>query len=244
MARSTATLVLLAAASGGLTLAACSQGTRPGNLVGRYAVHAVLVENSCGGGLPATTPLDFQVEVREQDGVAFWVPTKAARNSGSLGSDGAFRFSVSQTTVVSQAKPAQLEPRDFLSTDPDRDLKQPRACAVTTKETVSGNLQRWRKADGSVTLSAMASDASSMDDLSAEHRIEVAPSSGPDCDSALAAFGGKYNALPCEARYQLRGILDTTGTTTRAGANAAGSQAGKGGAKSETGAAGDGDGGS
>ena len=221
MARSTATLVRWFAwstLSGPLALGACAQGTSPGNLVGRYAVHAVLVENTCGGGLPASATLDFQVELREQDGVGYWVQAKSARNAGSLGSDGAFRFTVSRTAVVSQAKPALLEPSDFLSTDPDRDLKQQRGCAVTTKETLAGNLQRWRKADGSVTANA---DAGSGDDLSAEHRIEVSPSSGSDCDSALAAYGGAYNALPCEARYQLRGALDTTGVTARAGAGGA-----------------------
>jgi hypothetical protein len=219
MARSTAIVVLLAV-SGAQALSACvPQGESGGNLVGRYAVHGVLLENSCGQGLPASGSFDFQVEIREADGVGSWAQNKSARNSGSLSDEGAFRFSASQTTVVKPAMLVQPEPSDFLGSDPDRDLRQQRACAVTTKETITGNLQRWRKADGSITESSLRSDAGSDDDLSANHLIEVAPSSGSDCNSVLVAFGGTYNALPCEARYQLRGVLDTTGSV-RAGAAA------------------------
>jgi hypothetical protein len=228
MATRTASLVLSVASAPLLALSACNQGTSAGTLVGRYAVHAVLVENTCGSGLPAQGTLDFQVELREQDGVGYWSPAKGSRNSGSLSEAGTFRFSASRTTVITQSMPAQLQPGDFVSLDPDRDLKQQRGCAVTTDETISGNLQRWRKTDGSVTASALAADASSTDDLSAEHAISVAPSSGSDCDPALAAYGGKYNALPCKARYQMRGSLDTTGSgTARAGASA--TRAGSGG---------------
>ena len=212
--------VRLAAVSCMLALGACAQGeSSGGNLVGKYAVHGVLVENSCGQGLPTSNPLDFQLEIRESDGVAYWAPSKSSRNSGSLSDAGAFRFSTSQTTVIKAAMQVLAEPGDFVSNDPDRDLKQTRACAVTTKETITGNLQRWRETDGAITESPLRGDAGSSDDLTAEHMIEVSASAGSDCNPALVAFGGKYNALPCAARYQLRGTLDTTGSV-RAGASA------------------------
>ena len=235
MARNTAMRVRLAAVSCMLALGACAQGESSGNLVGRYAVHGVLVENSCGQGLPTANPLDFQLEIRESDGVAYWSPSKSSRNSGSLSDAGAFRFNTSQTTVIKPSMQVLAEPSDFVSNDPDRDLKQTRACAVTTKQTITGNLQRWRETDGAVTESALRGDAGSADDLSAEHVIEVAASAGSDCNAALVAFGGKYNALPCEARYQLRGTLDTTGSV-RAGASAP--KAGAGGKASSAGTGG------
>ena len=52
------------------------------------------------------------------------------------------------------------------------------------------------------------------DDLSAEHVIEITPTSGSECNVALAALGGAFSALPCEARYLLSGSLDTSGATT------------------------------
>lgn len=235
MARNTAILVRLAAVSGAFTLGACAQGESSGDLVGRYAVHGVLVENTCGQGLPTANPLDFQVEIREAEGIGYWVQGKSSRTSGTLSDARAFRFTASQTAVLKAPMQTLAEPTDFLTNDPDRDLKQQRGCAVTTKETITGNLQRWRAADGSIS-SGLVADAGSDDDLSAEHVIEVSPSSGSDCDSVLVAYGGTYNALPCEARYQLNGALDTTGA--RAGSSAPKGGAGGGKASSHAGAGG------
>ena len=205
-----------------LGLCACSQGTKPGALVGNYAIHGVLVENTCGqSALPTVNPLDFVVELRTNSGVAYWMPEKASPASGTLNDSGSFRFTMSDTQVVKGAPGvSQEQPSDFLSTEPDFDLKaqQARGCALTRKQTVSGKVAR-RLEDGVVneTPSSNARDAaieeseSGDGDLSAEHVIEVTPTSGSNCDGALAALGGAFLALPCEARYLLNGSLDTTG---------------------------------
>lgn len=199
-----------------LGLCACNQGSKPGALVGSYAVHGVLVENTCGqSGLQTTNPLNFVVELRKDSGVAYWMPEKATPASGTLNDSGSFRFTMSDTQVVQAPQTRrQEEPGDFLSGDPDFDLKrqQTRGCALTRKQTVSGMVAR-RIADGVVqeTDRDAAVDESEAHDLSAEHVIEVTPSSGSDCDLALAALGGAFLALPCEARYLLNGKLDTTG---------------------------------
>lgn len=205
---------------------ACNQGTKPGSLVGSYAVHGVLVENTCGqNALPTSNPLDFVVEIRTDSGVAYWIPNKAMSNTGTLNDSGTFRFTTSDTKVVDGSKtPRQEEPSDFLSAKPDFDLQkqQDRACALTRKQTVSGKLAR-RIEDGMVNATGSDKDASvdnDDDDLSAEHVIEIAPTSGSDCNGALAALGGAFLALPCEARYLLSGSLDTSGATqadTKAG---------------------------
>lgn len=208
---------------------ACDQGTKPGSLVGSYAVHGVLIENSCGQtALPTSNPLDFVVEIRTISSVAYWMPGKAAQNSGTLNDSGNFQFTMSETQVVqTAASTGQLEPSDFLSAEPDFDLqkKQARACALTRKQTVKGKLAR-RIEDGGVSetpsasqrdaataLEADATAVDSNDDLSAEHVIEVTPTSGSDCNGALAALGGVFLTLPCEARYVLSGSLDTSVAT-------------------------------
>jgi hypothetical protein len=205
-----------------LGLCACNQGTKPGSLVGSYAVHGVLVENTCGqSALPTANPLDFVVELRSDTGIAYWLPTKAASTSGTLNDSGGFRFTMSETQVV-QGSPAprQEEPSDFLSTEPDFDLKQRQArpCALTRKQTVSGKVMR-RIEDGVVNETPASGDRDAAvedsdtagSDLSAEHMIEVAPATGSECSAALAALGGAFLALPCQARYVLTGRLDTSG---------------------------------
>jgi hypothetical protein len=210
------------------SLCACTPGTKPGALVGRYAVHGVLVENSCGqSALAASSSLDFVVEIRVDSGVAYWNPVKATPSSGTLTTSGDFRFTMSETQVVSSGM-RQLEPGDFAnaSANPDFDLQRSRACALTRKQTVKGNLGR-RIEDGVVTDTSASKrssdagygDADGDDDLDAEHVIEVAPTSGSDCNVALAALGGPYLTLPCEARYLLSGNLDTRRALTSAAGN-------------------------
>jgi hypothetical protein len=193
--------------------------------VGNYAVHGILVENTCGQtALPTANPLDFLVELRTDAGIAYWMPDKAALASGTLSENGSFRFAMSDTQLV-QSGPGmrQLEPSDFLTAEPDFDLKQQqgRACTLTRKQTVAGKVARRiedgvvrETPDASVRDAAVESEAiEGGDDMRAEHLIEVAPSAGSNCEAALAALGGAFLALPCEARYVLSGSLDTTGST-------------------------------
>lgn len=201
----------------------CGVGTRPGELIGSYSVHAVLVENSCGQtALPTTNPLDFVVEIREDDGVAYWIPSKSPQNTGTLSMKGGFRFSMSETQVVEGSGTVQdLQPSDFQTGRGDFDLQQAPVCALTLKQTVTGTLQRrLDHGNGAAEVSVDAAVATSGEDLSAEHLIEVTPASGSDCTQALAALGGSFLALPCEARYELSGALDTTGAVVGAAAAA------------------------
>jgi hypothetical protein len=195
------------AIAGVLAATGCMQGAKAGTLVGDYSVRGVLVENTCGQtALPAANPLMFALELREDQGIGYWIPDKAPRNTGSLGADGSFRFALAQTQVISQSTgPAQLEPGDFLqSPDTNFDIKKS-TCAVTMTQTVMGKLQRRRAADGSLVVSA--DDAGAATDLTADNLIAIAPTAGSDCNPALIALGGSYQALPCQARYELHGEL-------------------------------------
>lgn len=196
-----------------LVITACQgNATTPGNLVGTYAVHGVLVENTCGqSGLMTVNPLDFSVELREEQGVGYWVASNAAQSSGLLNADGSFSFTVSQSQIVSRSAPgADLSPADYASQNPDTnfDLRQT-TCAVTMNETISGNLTRWRSLGGK----SNALTTPSADDLSARDVITLDPTAGSNCNAALTVFGGAYSALPCRASYVLSGDLDASPVT-------------------------------
>ena len=222
----------------GVLLGACTgNAAPPGTLVGKYAIRGVLTENTCGlSGLPTVNPLEFNVELREDEGLGYWVQAKSASNSGRLATDGTFRFSVSQTQLLSSTTSAkQLEPSDFRAPDTEFDL-QKTTCAVSIVETIEGSLMRRQDAEGRIVTSTSASSSGAVADLVADDTIQVTPSAGSDCNSQLAALGGKYLALPCQASYELHGALDARDATPElAGAGAGGSAAGSSGASGSAG---------
>ena len=200
---------LLSFSAVGALLSACNDGAPSGVLVGFYAIQGVLSENTCGqAALPASTELKFDVQIREDDGIGYWMRAKQGSTTGSLSASGAFRFSTSQTKIISpgDSQSAQLQPSDFTSLQPDFDLQRQPACALTVMETITGDLRRRNAADGGAVIE-LPESATNAGDLSAEHLIEVNPTSGSDCNAALAAFGGNYLSLPCQARYVLHGSL-------------------------------------
>lgn len=188
-----------------------SEGKHSGVLVGVYAVRGVLALNTCGPmGLPAQNPLSFAVEIREDDGLGYWYPSKAAQNTGSFNSRGEFSFTVSQTKIVSMglANPV-LQPGDFTTGQTDFDIRQT-TCAVSVTETIAGAVSRREAADGGAVVALDVADAAvsgTSDDLNGSDVIDVSPTSGSDCNADLTAFGGSYQALPCRARYVLTGTL-------------------------------------
>jgi hypothetical protein len=202
----------LGLALGALAAGCNAAGTHAGVLVGVYAVRGVLSENTCGQtGLPAANPLVFDVEIREDDGIGYWQPSKASSNTGSFNASGGFRFATSQTKILSMgpANPV-LQPSNFTSQTPDFDLQQT-TCAVSMVETITGGVRRRDAADGGgimqIELAADAAVSDSSADLVGEDLIDVAPTAGSDCNADLTAFGGSYLALPCHARYALTGTL-------------------------------------
>ena len=205
---------------------ACNEASPTGTLVGFYAIQGVLIENTCGQtALPAATPLKFDVQIREDNGVGYWMRSKQGQSTGSLDSHGEFSFSTSQTKLVSMqaANSTQLQPSNFTTLQPDFDLQQRRSCALTITEMISGTLQRRNAADGGAVVMIGQPDAAvvSDGDLEAEHVIDVSPSAGSDCNDELAALGGNYNSLPCHARYVLHGSLQALSSAGVVGGSAA-----------------------
>jgi hypothetical protein len=201
--------VTSSAAAGALvTLGACAQGTTSGTLVGDYVVRGVLVQNGCGAdALPTPSPLDYNLEIREDTGVGYWAPSKQTQITGSLNAQGQFSFSVSQSTVLSQTQAGQnLQPNNFMTQQPDFDL-QTKTCAVTSVHTITGSLRRRNAADGGGVAQLGPADAGTEADLTADDVVDVSPSAGSDCNSSLMALGGTYLSLPCTVHYVLTGTL-------------------------------------
>jgi hypothetical protein len=192
---------------------ASALGCRPppepvGALVGVYAIDGSLTENTCGQmAFPTKDPLRFEVEIRQLDQVGYWQIEKRPAKAGELELDGAFRFTNESTSLVSSMRGAnnQLEPEDFLSLEPDFDLKTTN-CAMKVREVIEGSLTRsvLVEADGG-GLELPRSDAKY--DLSGDNTIDVSPTADSDCSESLAARGGMFENLPCSAHYSLRGTL-------------------------------------
>ena len=196
-----------------LVLAApAALGCRPppepvGALVGVYAIDGALTENTCGqSAFPTKDPLRFEVIIRQLDQVGYWQIEKRPAKAGDLEADGAFRFINESTSLVSSMRGAnnQLEPQDFLSLEPDFDLKTT-SCSLKVREVIEGNLTRsLEEVDGGLDLP----DSDAKHDLSGDNTIEVTPTADSDCSAALATRGGKFENLPCTAHYNLRGKLE------------------------------------
>lgn len=193
----------------------CQRRGRPvGDLVGVYAIDGALIENTCGmTALQTVDPLRFEVEVRQSGPVGFWQIEKRPAQAGSLDEQGKFRFRVEQTSLVGQRRTARndLEPSDFASLTPDFDLET-KTCLMTMRETIEGTLARSLlgnpfDAGPDSDAGSPADTATSKYDLTGENSIEVSATPDSDCSDSLAALGGPFQALPCGARYSLRGTL-------------------------------------
>jgi len=186
-------------------------GCRPppepvGALVGVYAIDGALTENTCGQmAFPTKDPLRFEVIIRQLDQVGYWQIEKRPAKAGELEEDGAFRFTNESTSLVSSMRGAnnELEPEDFLSLEPDFDLKTT-TCSLKVREVIEGTLARsLDEVDGGLDLP----DSDAKHDLSGDNTIEVSPTADSDCSASLAVRGGMFQNLPCSAHYSLRGKL-------------------------------------
>lgn len=207
--------LLIPASASALALSACQAPVAPGDPVGVYAVSGQLEENTCGRtALPASDALEFSVELRQDDEQGHWlVDGELPGFEGDLDAEGQFLFGVEQVSEVSapgtQTGPNVEQPQDYFAPDLD---PQPQTqggqagCQISIIETIEGKLYRRLDADGEPVL-LDSGDEALADDLEANNRIELAPMPGSNCRASLAVEGGPFLALPCYARYTLRGAL-------------------------------------
>src|SRR6476646_5957698 len=82
----------------------------PGEHVGAYSVSGELTENSCGSAaIPAVDPLQFEVELRDDQGTGLWLRGAPPARQGKLEGDGAFRFRLESTYSVPGMAPEPVE---------------------------------------------------------------------------------------------------------------------------------------
>lgn len=81
----------------------------PGEPVGTYAVTAAVGESSCGPGIGGSGPLEFEVEIRRDGEVGYWIGPDGLARVGRIDEQGTYRFKLEQRIQV-RAGDAQTAP--------------------------------------------------------------------------------------------------------------------------------------
>ncbi len=172
-----------------ILLGACETPPPPGELVGRYRITGTMATDSCGPGLGATRALTFTAELRDDEGVGYWLFGDQEATPGTLDSAGAFSFQ-------------QQGGWTLVNPVPERGYA---GCRVAQVETI----------DGKIVIAGSAEDADvTIADLSGAHTIDIVPLTGDDCSPALSTYGGPWLSLPCRVSYTLKGArLDVVDVT-------------------------------
>lgn len=161
----------------------------PGETAGTFTVTGRLEENTCGSdAVPTADPLVFDVELRREDGQAWWRRPDAPLVDGTVDSDGVYRFRFQQIITV-------LEP----------DAGQP-GCALEQSDQVEVSLPEIAGDAGTTDAETTTTDAGAPPStLEGQQHVEMAPTAGSDCQSILATAGGPFHTLPCTIVYTLEG---------------------------------------
>lgn len=181
-----------------LSLGCWNQGGEelPGEVVGQFEVVGLMVEQSCGAGIPAPDPLTLEFELRiEENGRAFYRQPSGATFAGT-GSNGEYTFQVSQS---------------WLAVQPDQ-FRGYAGCSVTQRDIFTFVVEEPEidpSLDGGVDLEETDGGDTIVDPtvvkLTGTQSTDVNPLTGSDCRPAVAAFGGPFLALPCRVEYVLTG---------------------------------------
>lgn len=168
----------------------------PGEVIGQFEAVGLMVEQSCGAGVPAQDPLELSFELRlEENGRAYYrLPTGTA--FAGTGSNGEYTFQVSQSWMV-------IEPDQFRGFA---------GCSVTQRDIFTFIIDE-PEVDPGVDAGVPAEDADgepamidpTLVKLTGSQSTDVTPLTGSDCRPAVAAVGGPFLALPCRVEYVLTG---------------------------------------
>lgn len=168
----------------------------PGEIVGQFEVVGLMVEQSCGAGIPAPDPLDLSFELRlEENGRAFYRQPSGAVFAGT-GADGVYTFQVSQS---------------WMAVQPDQ-FRGYAGCSVTQRDVFTFVVEEPEidpTTDGGVESQEADGGETEIDPtlvkLKGAQSTDVTPLSGSNCGPAIVAFGGPFLALPCRVEYVLTG---------------------------------------
>ncbi|MBI2896860.1 MAG: hypothetical protein HYY06_25100 [Deltaproteobacteria bacterium] len=111
-------LSLAVLAPGALVLVGCPS-EYPGEPVGTYSVTASLDESTCGPGVEGPEARDFEVELRRDGEVGYWIRPDGVLWMGTIDDQGTYRFRIEQTIQVragnEQVAPCVMEQVDEIS---------------------------------------------------------------------------------------------------------------------------------
>ena len=162
----------------------------PGEVIGEFEAQGLMVQQSCGGAVPAQDPIDLEFELRlENESRAFYRLVGGNVFAGTV-SGSEYTCQASQTWTV-------LEP----------DARAGFAgCSVTQRDTFSFVLEEpeptsesdaEKQSDGETEEPGMT--------LVGLQATDIEPLAGSDCRPAVASFGGPFLSLPCRIEYVLSG---------------------------------------
>lgn len=204
---------------------ACMQNQLPGEPVGTYRVTGQLEQNSCGStAVPAADPLQFEVQILDDDGSGVWALDDNPFVYGDLTEEGDFSFKTETSYALEQneVQPATTDEEEIARLlSPERE-SQPSPCVLVQVETVEGTLNKQEEgeeedagADDEPSDDEQSDDEQSdggeadegRPDLEGENRIQIQPAPGSSCTRFTSAQGGVFLTLPCEISYTLQGQL-------------------------------------
>lgn len=180
----------------------------PGELLGVYAIAAVIDPGStCSTLLSSTpTPWNFQVELRREQGTAYWVQNDVPI-AGTLGADGAIGFQVTQSYPIDAASTTPTRTSSTANQDrwPDplaeeqarKDAGAAR-CVILRTDHFRGQLDGVPDA-GTSTLRGTL-------------QFSYVAAAGSDCSAVLGSPtpdhpNAVWGELPCQAQFAVVGHL-------------------------------------
>lgn len=172
-------------------IAACDPVPPPGTLVGKFNVLRSLVDNTCGAvAAPAVDPTSYTVEIREDNGRAYWRIDQNPFQDGTITTSGDIYFSASAGTVVEAPDAGVL------------------GCAIVQSETITGHVIRLPDAgvdDGGIDAGVADAGVTTGTPLTAIDTFTFTSTPGSDCSALLTVFGGSFDQLPCTAHFSIVG---------------------------------------
>jgi len=191
------------------TGAGCQMPEPPGELVGDYAISALLTENTCGSdALPLASTLSYRAELRRDGATGYWLIGAPPANQGVLTSAGRFtfareeRFMVSDEAQAVDPELAELDPLTLYGYDPfdpeGQAANGDEPCTLIVRESIEGSVLSEGRFDG---------DSGADVALEGTNTIAMSATRDSECHRVLISAGGPFEELPCAATYELSGEL-------------------------------------
>jgi hypothetical protein len=153
----------------------------PGTSLGKYKVVGTLGTNTCGSGISAENPWDFNAEL-SQDGTTLYLENTDTSDQVSGGFDSSDDTSATLVSAVTQ------------NVTPATDTSGT-SCNLTLATSMA------------LTLSSPSPPKTFSGTATYSYSVATAVASNTDCTAQLSSAGGKYSTLPCTVTYSLKGTL-------------------------------------